>query len=230
MVENKRLPEQLRTLYNLDDCLEVGAVVLDVFGFCSTLVGERPMTVESVNSEKQRLRQKFRQLREALPAGDVGAASEAVCRHLASWPVMRTARIVMAYLAFRNEPSLETLFAALPRIQWAVPRIEGRTLVIHPYDPNRLTRHPFGMLEPAADLPVIDPALLEIVLVPGVAFDRRGGRLGFGGGFYDRFLPTTPAPRVGVTYDFCLLDELPWTEADQRMDWVVTPTGLLKVR
>lgn len=205
-------------------------VVLDVFGFCTPLVGERPMTVESVNSEKQRLRQKFRQWRESLPAGDVEAASEAICRHLASWPVMRTARIVMAYLAFRNEPSLELLFAALPHIQWAAPRIEGRMLVVHPYDPNRLTRHPFGMLEPAADLPVIDPAFLEIVLVPGVAFDRRGERLGFGGGFYDRFLPTTPALRVGVTYDFCLLDELPWTEADQCMDWVVTPTGLLKVR
>ena len=194
------------------------------------------MTVKSTkpgcpfNPEKQRLRQEFSRLRERLPAREVEAASEAICRHLASWPPMRTARIVMAYLTFRNEPSLEPLFAALPPIQWVVPRIEGRMLVIHPYDPNRLTRHPFGMLEPAADLPVIDPALLEIVLVPGVAFDRRGGRLGFGGGFYDRFLPTTPALRVGVTYDFCLLDALPCTEADQRMDWVVTPTGLLEAR
>jgi 5-formyltetrahydrofolate cyclo-ligase len=158
----------------------------------------------------------------------VAAASETICRHLAAWPVMRAARVVMAYLAFRNEPSLEMLFTSLPHIQWALPRIEGRNLVVHPYDPNRLTRHRFGMLEPAADLPVIDPALLEIVLVPGVAFDRRGGRLGFGGGFYDRFLLTTPALRVGVTYDSCLLDQLPCTEADQRMDWVVTPSGFLK--
>ncbi len=194
------------------------------------------MTVKSTKSEviphpeKRRLRQEFCQLRECLPAGDVEAASEAICRHLASWPVLRRAQVVMAYLAFRNEPSLEPLFAALPHIQWTVPRIEGRRLVVHPYDPNRLTRHSFGMLEPAADLPVVDPALLDIVLVPGVAFDRRGGRLGFGGGFYDRFLPTTPALRVGVTYDACLLEELPCTEADQRMDWVVTPTGLLEVR
>lgn len=184
----------------------------------------------TLHPEKERLRQEFCRLREWLPAGNVEAASGAICRHLASWPVLRGARAVMAYLAFRNEPSLEPLFAALPHIQWAVPRIEGRRLVVHPYDPHRLTRHPFGMLEPAADLPVIDPAFLEIVLVPGVAFDRRGGRLGFGGGFYDRFLPTTPALRVGVTYDFSLLDELPCTGADQRMDWVVTPTGLLEVR
>ncbi len=180
--------------------------------------------------EKQRLRQEFCQLRECLPVEDVAAASEAICRHLADWPVLRAARVVMAYLAFRNEPSLQPLFSALPHIQWTLPRIEGRRLVVHPYDPNRLVRHPFGMLEPAADLPVVDPALLDIVLVPGVAFDRRGARLGFGGGFYDRFLPTTPALRVGVTYDACLLDELPYTEADQHMDWIVTPTGLLEVR
>lgn len=180
--------------------------------------------------EKQRLRQELCRWRECLPGEDVAAASEAICRHLAGWPVLQRARIVMAYLAFRNEPSLEPLFAALPHIRWALPRIEGRRLIVHPYDPNRLTRHPFGMLEPSADLPVIDPALLDIVLVPGVAFDRRGGRLGFGGGFYDRFLPTTPALRVGVTYDSCLLEELPCTEADQRMDWLATPTGLLKVQ
>jgi 5-formyltetrahydrofolate cyclo-ligase len=70
----------------------------------------------------------------------------------------------------------------------------------------------------------VDPATLDLVLVPGVAFDRRGGRLGFGGGYYDRFLPTTPALRVGVTYDECLCDALPCGEHDQRMDWVLTPT------
>ncbi len=180
--------------------------------------------------EKRRLRREFCTLRECLPPEDVKSASEAICRHLATWPVLRAARVVMAYLAFRNEPMLEPLFAALPHIRWVVPRIEGRNLVVHPYDPGRLVPHPFGMWEPAPDLPVIDPALLDIVLVPGVAFDRRGGRLGFGGGFYDRFLPTTPALRVGVTYDSCLVDELPCNEADQRMDWVVTPQGLLEVR
>jgi 5-formyltetrahydrofolate cyclo-ligase len=70
---------------------------------------------------------------------------------------------------------------------------------------------------------------LDVVLVPGVAFDRYGGRLGFGGGFYDRFLPTTPALRVGVTYDSCLMDELPCTQSDQRMDWIVTPGGLWQI-
>jgi 5-formyltetrahydrofolate cyclo-ligase len=99
---------------------------------------------------------------------------------------------------------------------------------IHRYDPDRLVRHRFGMLEPDPDLPEIGPGEIDIVLVPGVAFDWRGGRMGFGGGYYDRFLPTTPALRVGVTYDSCLVDTLPCAEHDQPMDWIVTPDGLFR--
>jgi 5-formyltetrahydrofolate cyclo-ligase len=99
--------------------------------------------------------------------------------------------------------------------------------VIHPYDPTRLVRHRFGILEPTADLPIIEPAEIAIVLVPGIVFDRHGRRLGWGSGYYDRFLSTTPALRVGVTYDECLTDSLPCTENDQWMDWIVTPTRLL---
>jgi 5-formyltetrahydrofolate cyclo-ligase len=174
--------------------------------------------------EKPELRHQFCSLRECLPAEEVAAASAALCRRLAGWAVLREARTVLSYLAFRNEPDLSPLFDLLPHIQWAVPRIEGQRLLAHPYDPARLVRHRFGMLEPAPDLPVIEPGTLDVILVPGVAFDRQGGRLGFGGGFYDRFLPTTPALRVAATYDECLCEALPCGEHDQRMDWVVTPT------
>ena len=180
--------------------------------------------------DKPQLRRQFCSLRECLPAEGVAAASAALCRRFAGWTVMGKARTVLAYLAFRNEPDLGLLFDLLPHVRWAVPRIEEqeRHLVLHPYDPARLVRHRFGMLEPATDLPQVDPATLDLVLVPGVAFDRRGGRLGFGGGYYDRFLPTTPARRVGVTYDECLCDSLPCSEYDQRMDWVVTPTQQIR--
>jgi 5-formyltetrahydrofolate cyclo-ligase len=180
--------------------------------------------------DKPRLRRHFRSLRERLSAEEVAAASAALCQRLAAWPVLQEARAILTYLAFRNEPGLGLLFDLLPHVRWAVPRVQGRRLALHPYDPARLVRHRFGMLEPAADLPLVDPATLNVVLAPGVAFDRRGVRLGFGGGYYDRFLPTTPALRVGVTYDCCLADELPRGEHDQRMDWVVTPTQCITAR
>jgi 5-formyltetrahydrofolate cyclo-ligase len=174
--------------------------------------------------DKPQLRRQFCSLRECLPAEEVADASAALCQRLANWPVLREARIILTYLAFRNEPDLSPLFDLLPHIQWAVPRIERQRLLAHPYDSARLVRHRFGMLEPAPDLPVIEPSTLDVILVPGVAFDRRGGRLGFGGGFYDRFLPTTPALRVAATYDECLCEALPCSKHDQHMDWVVTPT------
>jgi len=178
--------------------------------------------------DKTQLRRHFRSLRECLPPGEAAAASTTLCHRLASWipsiihPTNQL--ITLTYLAFRNEPDLSLLFDLLPDIHWVVPRIDGKRLAIHPYDPAHLTHHRLGMLEPTPDLPVVDPATLTLVLVPGVAFDRRGGRLGFGGGYYDRFLPTTPALRVGVAYDACLTDDLPRSEHDQLMDWVVTPT------
>lgn len=177
---------------------------------------------------KSGLRQHFLHLRESLTPQEVEAASELLCRRLVAWPVLREARTILTYLAFRNEIDLSPLFDRLLGKQWVVPRIAGRWLVLYPYDPTRLVRHRFGMLEPAPDLPVIDPATLDVVLVPGVAFDRQGVRLGFGGGYYDRFLPTTPALRVGVTYDCCLADALPCSETDQRMDWVITPTQMIR--
>jgi 5-formyltetrahydrofolate cyclo-ligase len=79
-----------------------------------------------------------------------------------------------------------------------------------------------------AGAPEVEPKELDVVLVPGVSFDKRGGRLGFGGGFYDRLLIRTPAARIGVTYDCCLVEELPCAEHDQRMDWVVTPTQAIR--
>lgn len=176
--------------------------------------------------DKRELRLQFRALREQMRPSEVQAASEALCARLAEWPVLAQARIVLAYLAFRNELDLLALVEHVPHICWTVPRVEGADLIPHLYDPACLVRHRFGMLEPACYLETVEPAAIDVVLVPGVAFDRHGGRLGFGGGFYDRFLPGTPAQRVGVTYDCCLVDELPIAEYDQCMDWIVTPTQL----
>ncbi len=177
--------------------------------------------------DKSTLRTTFCTIRECLLPEEVAAASTALCQRLAAWPPLQPARRVLSYLAFRNEPDLSALLELLPDKDWILPRVVGTQLLLHPYDPTRLVRHRYGMLEPAADLPLVDPATLDVVLVPGVAFDRRGGRLGFGGGFYDRFLLTTPALRVGIALDCSLTDELPCQPHDLWMHWVATPTELL---
>ena len=184
---------------------------------------------ESLPAIKARVRARYRQVREAMTAAEVQASSIALCRRLAKWDVLRRARRVMAYIAFRNELDLAPLFRARSDVDWIVPRVVRKKMVLHPYAPGRLIRHRFGMLEPAADLPIVTPDTLDVVLVPGVAFDSAGGRMGFGGGFYDGFLPTTGALRVGITFDACMMNRVPGDTHDQRMDWVATPTQILKV-
>lgn len=177
--------------------------------------------------DKPKLREMYRNVRGGLSTESIAEESAALCERLAQMTLLREAQTVMTYLAFNHEVDLGLLFELLPDTAWVVPRIKGKRLLLHPYEPEQLVRHPFGMLEPPADAPLVDPEELDVVLVPGVSFDRRGGRLGFGGGFYDRFLVTTPATRVGICYDACLADELPCAAHDQRMHWVVTPTATI---
>ena len=70
---------------------------------------------------------------------------------------------------------------------------------------------------------------LDLIIVPGVAFDHAGHRIGRGGGFYDRLLPQYRAVRVGICFGFQYLETIPAQEHDIRMDWVVTETGILKI-
>ncbi len=178
-------------------------------------------------TDKSKLRQTYCTIREDLGETDVIDRSTAVHQRLAEMAVLTEADTVMAYLAFRNEIDLRPLFGRLPDIRWVLPRIEGKRMILHPYEPERLVRHAYGMLEPRADAPTVAPEEVDVVLVPGVSFDSHGGRLGFGGGFYDRFLAQIDATRFGVCYDCCLAEGLPCAAHDQRMDWVVTPTAAI---
>ncbi len=188
------------------------------------------MSMEDLCSEKERLRLKYRALRQALTPQEAADASGELCRRLAEWEVLQSAERVLTYLAFGNEPDLIPLCESpsCPGMVWSAPRIEGQRLVPCLYHPHRLVRHRFGMMEPDSGSPELDPAALDVVLVPGIAFDREGGRLGFGGGFYDRLLATTGAVRVGIAHECCLADRLPCTETDLRMDWIATPSQIIE--
>ena len=83
-------------------------------------------------------------------------------------------------------------------------------------------------MEPEAGCEVFPPEEIDLILVPGTAFDAGGGRLGQGGGYYDRFLEKTGALRVGVCHGFALQKSVPEEAHDARMDYILTPQAVIR--
>lgn len=115
------------------------------------------------------------------------------------------------------------------RKRFYLPRVNGVNLEILPYESTRLELGSFHIEEPTGD-DVVDPDEIELIIVPAVAYDRRGNRLGRGKGFYDRLLQSTKATKIGVGYDFQLLDELPTEKHDVPMDFVITQSTVIRIR
>lgn len=141
-------------------------------------------------------------------------------------------RTVLTYLAMTGEVDIGELPGRFPHVRWVVTRTpEHGDLTVHPLDAP-LERHRFGFLQPAASATVVDPEEIEVALVPGVAFDRRGVRLGRGKGHFDRFLPRLrpDALRVGITLDRFLVDELPMEAHDTRVQLLATESGCRAVQ
>ena len=118
------------------------------------------------------------------------------------------------------------------RKRFYLPRVNGVDLDILPYDRTRTHLGAFHIEEPDGD-DLTDVADIDLIVVPGVAYDTHGARLGRGKGYYDRLLSTAKAVTVGVAYDFQLIDEPECidTEAhDVSVDYVITPTRVIRIR
>ncbi len=116
---------------------------------------------------------------------------------------------------------------AYPRILSPLEGLMDFSLASHPSD---WVNGAFGFQEPKSDLPAVDLKSIAWVLVPGVAFGRKGERIGRGGGFYDRMLPRMPsALRIGFCYEFQLQESLPQSSWDEEMDVIVTESQVIEV-
>jgi 5-formyltetrahydrofolate cyclo-ligase len=184
----------------------------------------------AVQATKQQLRVQSRQVRKALGEDFQRQASAAICCHIESWQLFRASETVLTYIPMRGEVDLRPLLERYPCKCWLLPRIqpEGR-MIFHSYDPERLIRHPYGMLEPSPDLPMVSVENIQLALVPGLAFHREGWRLGYGGGFFDRFLAGfAHGISLGVTYHALMFDHLPHHQHDIPVQYLVTEEGLLR--
>lgn len=158
--------------------------------------------------------------------------SLAIVDRLLGLPEAADATTVMAFWSFGSEvdtsPLIDRLLADGRTV--ALPRIEGADIVpvaFQPGDPVVATT--FGAMEPAAGR-MLGPDELDLVVVPGVAFDRDGNRVGYGGGFYDRLLPRLRPgiPAVGIAFGLQVVDRVPSGGTDRRVSVIVTEGEVLR--
>jgi 5-formyltetrahydrofolate cyclo-ligase len=160
-------------------------------------------------------------------------SSRQLCEHLKALPELRAASSVALYSAMPQEASLEPLYPwlragnrrlYLPRI---LPEFGLEFCLWRAEDV--LKPHIYGMLEPAAGSEVATPASLDVILVPGLGFDRQGGRMGHGAGYYDRVLPRFRARTRFIAVGFAcqVRSEIPLQPWDVRMDKLVTELGVV---
>lgn len=183
---------------------------------------------------KRTLRRAVLATRDAMPPEERRAHGDAIVARLLALPELRAARTVMAFWSFGSEVDTAPLMEELGgsgRIV-ALPRVEGSEVVPVAYAPGDAVRPTgFGALEPVGGR-VVDPTELDLVVVPGVAFDRRGGRVGYGGGFYDRLLSRLrpQVPTIAIAYSVQVVDEVPIGGMDRRVGTIVTETEVIRCR
>lgn len=188
----------------------------------------------SLLEAKAELRRRMRALRRARAPAERAAAGRAAAGHLAAPLAAAPPGPVALFRALPEEIDTEPAIAVLLAAGRSVllPRQDGRDrpLAFHAFRPgDPLMPGPFGVLEPLPFAPRLTPALL---LVPLLAFDRRGRRLGHGAGFYDRTLAALRAgrpapPAFGLAFAFQEVETVPAGDRDMRLDGVVTEAGAL---
>jgi len=192
------------------------------------------MQASELKRAKRAIRRAVLAARDALDDAERAARSIAIHERFLGLHEVETAGVAMVFWSFGSEvstpPLLERLHARGVRL--CLPRIEGgRDLTAVAYEPgDPLTETSFGAREPA-DGTVLEPHALDLIVTPGVAFDRSGNRIGYGGGFYDRFLRRTRpvVPRIALAFDVQVLaTELPAGRFDLGVDMVVTETRTIR--
>lgn len=185
---------------------------------------------DATDNQKARLRRALETRRQAVAVTDVAAASVSACAAVVDSRLFRGARHVVVYAARPGEldPSAIAVAAHGVGIPTFYPRVEESGLTFRRARHDELGAGRWGLREPSPEAPRLDPAAAHVlVVVPGLAFDRCGHRLGTGRGYYDRALPTLrDAQRVGLALASFVVDAIPVDVWDVPVDAVATERGL----
>jgi len=181
--------------------------------------------------DKHSLRQMFLQKRKETEPELRHRWSQQIEKHVLDFVREHNFQCVMVYAAYRDEVETESLIRKMLEngVTVALPKCyeKGQMSAYRIKEFGELSPGKFGILEPPEEW-LMEPSAFDLVLVPGCAFGHDGSRLGYGGGFYDRYLPKcTQAKAVGLSYEMSVVDELPTEKLDILMDAVITENGVV---
>ena len=184
--------------------------------------------------DKAAVRKHYLKQRQALGEAERERLSRLIVEHALALPALREANTIMAYMAFRGEVSTQELMEHILRAgkRLVLPRVERERQLIG-LEVRDVARDvkvgSYGIMEPISHCcPLVSPGDLDAIIVPGVAFTPCGYRLGYGGGYYDRFLSDQAAQAVaiGLAFQIQIASCLPVEFHDRPVDWVVTEHGV----
>ncbi|NJM97467.1 MAG: 5-formyltetrahydrofolate cyclo-ligase [Phormidesmis sp. RL_2_1] len=188
------------------------------------------MAAPTIQAQKATQRRALLKARQGMPVRISQEKSARICQHLQAWPIFAQSRLTLAYCSFRGEPDLSPLLQQ--QRSWGLPRCEGKALIWHRWYPTcswPLRPGTYGIIEPDPASPVVEPYKVDLILVPCLACDVNGYRLGYGGGFYDRMLGQSDwadKTTIGVVFEYARLPQVPAEAWDIPLDGVCTESGL----
>lgn len=182
--------------------------------------------------DKAMLRKKYKSIRDGLNEAWRMNMSEKICAHICGMSEYRDARSILLYSAIRSEASLDALISRALS--------DGKTVLLPVCDPKTETMHAsemrdmselvcgaYSIAEPT-DKRIFDARQIDIVLVPGLVFAESGYRIGYGKGYYDKFLAKNPSVfKLGAAFSCQLCNEVFEAEHDIRLDAIATEKGVI---
>lgn len=179
---------------------------------------------------KESIRRRIKAQKSLLSAAEKARATACVFEVLENSAAFLLADNILLYHSLPDELSTREFIARWhEKKHFFLPRVNGVNLDILPYDRTSLKLGAFQIEEPQGN-DTISIESIEMVVVPAVAYDRNGNRIGRGKGYYDRLLRDVKATKVGVAYDFQVVDEIDAEPHDVKMDVVITESRIIKIR
>ncbi len=172
---------------------------------------------------KEALRKEYLAKRRALSRKEVAGKSRKIISKLLADPLYKAAQTIMIYLSKENEVDTHALLHESGK-RIVLPKVKGSDLICCLYSRGNLAIGSFGVLEPNTE-EVVASSDIGLILVPGVVFDKKGNRIGYGMGYYDRLLSHMKCQKIGLAYDFQIAEKIDATLKDVKMDKVITDEG-----